>query len=493
MSKFRGKALRPVALALMLVMVAGACSGAKNEKAATGSQVEAGKEDTTETSVAGDAPSVHGDAPPSGDPAAPAAGGSTSGSGSRTGRAAGGTSGSASGGSTQVSTAPGGGTPTANLFTASEDKIGISDSQITLCTHAALTFAQAFDTRPEDINVYWQMVNEEKGGVFGRKVVNHLEDDAYRPDQAVVAAQACKGRNPFILLGGIGFDQIPAVRNFVETNHMLYIHHIAREDLGKKYSFSYLPTVEKVGDLFAQYMLAKYRSKKVGAVWRQSEYWEPGHKGFKARIDRAGMKLVADLPVQKDQAVYSQQISELQARGAEVVWLWENALVATEFIKQAKAQNYSPKFVIFPFNTTTDILSPQESMQPPLEGLATWPAYAVGQTTGPYAPYAEEIKKFEATMAKYRRGVKPNDILFMTWLAYKQLHELLLECGKDCTRNKVAGLMLSGQHKAVTPLCAHDFSKGAGHVAGYRVSAFETWRNGDVVSWRETAACKESF
>ena len=41
------------------------------------------------------------------------------------------------------------------------------------------------------------------------------------------AAQKCKDLNPFLLIGGIGFDQIPAVRQWAEQNKMLYIYHDA--------------------------------------------------------------------------------------------------------------------------------------------------------------------------------------------------------------------------------------------------------------------------
>ena len=43
--------------------------------------------------------------------------------------------------------------------TASESRT----RQITMCGHAALTYAAAFDTRPEDLNVYWEVVKEPAG------------------------------------------------------------------------------------------------------------------------------------------------------------------------------------------------------------------------------------------------------------------------------------------------------------------------------------------
>ncbi|MEY2469296.1 MAG: branched-chain amino acid transport system substrate-binding protein, partial [Actinomycetota bacterium] len=132
-------------------------------------------------------------------------------------------------------TVPGGGPVTtrpkapparSTLFTAKEDNIGISANSINLCAHAALTYGAAFNTSADDLNVHWTAVNAA-GGIFGRKVSVSYENDDYKPETAVQAATACQSKGIFFLLGGIGFDQIPAVRNWAEANHMLYLHHTA--------------------------------------------------------------------------------------------------------------------------------------------------------------------------------------------------------------------------------------------------------------------------
>ncbi len=336
--------------------------------------------------------------------------------------------------------------PDVNLWPASTSRMGITDDTITFCFHAALTYADVFDTRVEDLNSYWEAVNAN-GGVYGRNVQVTFEDDAYRPDDAVQAAERCKAKEPFVLGGGIGFDQIPAVRawNEQENNRFLYLHHIAQEDHSKQYSYSFLPTVEQSGTLAARMILKKHRSQDIGAIWRQSDSWQPGHKTFLSTMERGGVELVADLPVQKDQAVYSQQINALSTSGAEVVFVWENALAATEIIKQAKAQNYSPIWVVFPFNLTADTLG-DDSLNPKLEGIAVgWRAYSPGIHNGPFKSYAGEIKRFEAALDKYGTAQKGNDILWMTWMGFKQLHQLLLDCGPDCDRNQMVALIDLGR------------------------------------------------
>jgi ABC-type branched-subunit amino acid transport system substrate-binding protein len=394
-----------------------------------------------------------------------------------------------------VVTSEGGGPPKANLFAPNEDTIGITKDKIVMCGHAATTFGPAFNTSEQDLNVYWEMVSKEQGGVYGRQVEITFENDNYDPATAIQAAQACKQKNPFVLLGGIGFDQIPAVRKFAEDNHMFYFHHIAIEDVTKRFSFTALPSVERVGYLAGEWVGHHHPGKRIGVIYRNSENWDPGRQAFLKRLKELGGNVVAQVPVEKNQGNYANALVEMTGKGAQVVFAWENALAQTAMIQQAKAQNYSPQWVVFPFNIVTDALGDQ-AMSPPLEGIAAWTAFSPGDYSGPFESYAAEIKKFEAAYAKYRAGTQVTDIHWQVWLAWKYLHQLLLQCGKDCTRNKLAGLIITAKNQGDFPLvCPIDFTRN-GHIGSTALNMLEAYRrpNGNV-GWRHMPGqvCKDAF
>ena len=383
----------------------------------------------------------------------------------------------------------------ARLYSGADNTRGITADGITLCGHAALVFAEAFDVRPADLNVYWDQVNEA-GGVHGRKIAMSWEDDAYSPDRAVQGAEACRAKNPAMLLGGIGFDQIPSVREWAEANKMLYLHHIAVQPK-KNYAFSFSaqPTVNDSGRAFGELIASRYGKKKVGVLWRQSENWEPGHRSGLETMKARGVPVVADLPVTNNQGVYSQQILELSRSGAEVVWIWENALAAAQIIQQAASQRYRPKWVVFPFQTTLDVIG-ENAYNPTIDGVATWPAYSPGGYGGAFAQfgYDEEIKRFEAAYRKYRPNTKLNDILWQTWLGNKFLHEVFNRCGRDCTRNRLAGVFEAGLNVAVNPGCAVNFARpnSAGNrLGGYQFTVLETFKAAAGPSWKTSVWCSE--
>ncbi|MGH3442410.1 MAG: ABC transporter substrate-binding protein, partial [Nitriliruptorales bacterium] len=373
------------------------------------------------------------------------------------------------------------GPPEAPLYDDEEKYQGITDDRIHLCGHAALVFAEAFDTRPEDLNVYWEWVNDN-GGIHGRRVTMSWKDDSYSPDQAVQAAQSCKSENPFMLIGGIGFDQIPSVRTWAEQNRMLYLHHIAvAPDRTYNFSYSAQPTVDETGRAFGEYIASRHGDKPVGIIWRQSEFWEPGHRRGREVLDAEGVDVRADLPVQRNQSLYSQEIAELQAQGAEVVWIWENALAAAQIIQQARQQGYTPKWIVFPFQTTLDVVGDAALDPTTIEGVASWSAYVPGGYGGAFAEhgYDEEIKRFEEVFARYRSRGRTNDILWQVWVGNKWLHDLLEKCGRDCNRNRIAGMFLSGYKTLVEPSCVADFAHAnsfGGHIGGHEFYTLETFR-----------------
>jgi ABC-type branched-subunit amino acid transport system substrate-binding protein len=490
--------VRSVGLLAALAVFSSACSSSRLPGSEELAQKPAGSDQPTDSAVDG-APLPGPEAvdtgapPPPGEAPLTPAGGPTPSSGGQARP----DSAVAKGGSGTSTVGGQGGTAQpiqeANLYSGADNTVGITKDLIRLCAHSALTFAQAFDIRPEDLNVYWQNVSAQ-GGIYGRKVEVTYEDDAYRPDQAVTAAETCKSKQIFFLLGGIGFDQIPAVRTWAEANKMLYFHHMAVEAglKGKRYSFSGLPSVDDTGRAFGEYISTKFKGKKVGIIWRRSENWEPGYRGGKAILDKAGIQVVADLPVSQNQAVYTQELVRLRDSGAEIVWVWENALAAAEIIQQAKNQAYRPaKWVVFPFQTTLDVVGNE-----PIDGVAAWSAFTPGGYGNDFAEfgYKDEIGRFEAAYAKFRPGVRTNDILWQVWVANKAIHDMLERCGPACTRNRLAGIMLSGLKVTVPPNCPVDYTRPDsfdGHLGGHHFFTMESFGKGGSAAFRTTRWCSE--
>jgi hypothetical protein len=374
--------------------------------------------------------------------------------------------------------------PQSDLFTASENNIGITNTTIQMCAHAALTFGPAFNIGAADLNVFWQMVDDQ-GGVWGRKIVQpggapgiSFQDDGYQPSKAVTAAQSCQDQpgGDFMLLGGIGFDQIPAVRLWAENHHMPYIHHIAtlNGSQGLRYSYTMLPTLEQIGTQYGEYYIGHAPvGTKLGMIYRNSSNWDPGRATFDNYLKANGRygEVKKELGVSNNQGDYSAEIAQMQTAGINEVFIYENALAAEQFIQQSHNQNFNPKWLMFPFNLTLKTLTQAGVDTSHMEGILPAPAYTCN-TTGDsrYGAYKAEMQKFEAAYHRYDSGANlcgdGGDLLFETWLAWEQVYDLLYQCGPGCNRNGITGLMLNGYHATVGANCAVDFRGTDGHHGG---------------------------
>jgi ABC-type branched-subunit amino acid transport system substrate-binding protein len=392
-----------------------------------------------------------------------------------------------------------GGVPVAQLYSGADDVVGMTAKQIEICAHAALTYGSAFHISSSDLSVYWNYLRDH-GGIFGRTVHGDYTNDNYDPGTAVQAAQTCKDDNTFVLLGGIGFDQIPAVRQWAEQNHELYLHHIATIEgsAGLRYSFSALPTVEQVGTYLGEVAAKELPHKKIAIIYRQSSNWTPALAPFKKLVTAAGSTIVGEYGVQINQGNYTQELTEARSAGAEVILSWENALSEIEMIKQAQGQNWHPAWLVNGFNIITNTLG-STALDQDMWSAAEWDAYDPGYYGGGFSSYASEIKEFEAEYKAYDPSADltgdGGDLLFLNWESQKWLADLLTTCGKDCTRNKIAGLLLAGYHKVTPPNCPASFDyTGDHHHAGYMFSVLHDVKdpNGRA-NFVPVARCVTSF
>jgi ABC-type branched-subunit amino acid transport system substrate-binding protein len=379
-----------------------------------------------------------------------------------------------------------------NLFGPDRDRIGIDDNTIKLCGHSALIFGPAFDVSAKDINVFWQYVNGH-GGINGRQVSVEWIDDQYAPDKAVQAAQKCEDDGAFAILSGIGFDQIPAVRVWAEQHQELYLYHIAVQQgsQGMRYSYTELPSVEQVGRQAGDLAVSKYRGHKIAIIERQSPNWEPGANIFKQMVTAAGGQITDDEYVSNNQSSYTTNLVKMENSGADVVLVWENALAATEIIEQAHGQRWYPHMILFPFNLTIQKLQAKD-LNPPLDGVAAWTAYTNGDyDNAQQFGYADEVQRFEAAYHQYDSSANLSgfggDLLWMAWTEFKQVQDLLVRCGRDCTRNKLASV-IQGFKGQIAPNCAVDFTADH-HHAGRFTDVFDAENRNGRNEWLVTQHC----
>lgn len=108
---------------------------------------------------------------------------------------------------------------------AAGDTTGVTDTTIKIGVHAPVTGAAAIPSTSFErgVGAYFDYVNK-RGGIFGRQVEVHFEDDKFDPATAV---QKCKHLvetlGVFMLFGGAGSDQIEACARYAGAAGVPYM------------------------------------------------------------------------------------------------------------------------------------------------------------------------------------------------------------------------------------------------------------------------------
>lgn len=382
-------------------------------------------------------------------------------------------------------------TPAA-LFPARDDRVGISDTSVRVCTHLRKYLGRVLDVEEEDSLVYWRMVND-LGGIHGRMIDERFAEDA---GGRLVAQAYEECRGSFLLRGAPGAEAIVPMRRIVEGDrHPLpYLHFTVRTDPNARYSFSWYPSHETFGRLTAQFVLSRFPGARIGLIHKDSDSWDAGRQGFVDALTEAGVSPVADVPLTPEDPIVADELAAVQRAGADVVWAWVEVLDVVQLVKQSNAQRYSMRWVVpFAFNTLTDALGDDALRPAPITGLNVTPPATPGEYGGSSAPHAE-YRRFEEAYRRYRGKAVPRkvaDLLFLKWLDDRHVARLLERCGRDCTRNRLVAPLVDGSFAPLDAVCPFDFRRG--RVAGYRASALEAAPTPSGPIWVETARCVERF
>lgn len=403
------------------------------------------------------------------------------------------------GSSTTSSTAP-----AAPSVSTDEDHTGITNTTIKLCAYEPFLLGSTFGLDPGNQDVYWRMVNDTTGpdgkpGIRGRRVEMTFKDDQSSNSGAVVAAEGCVQAGAFAMMSGGGIDQTIPVRTFAEKRRIPFFYTTATE-LGLeslRYSFGFLPSSEFISRRIGEYAAAHYPTRRHGIVYVNTPTWTGGRLTYLDELTKAGIKPAFDQPLSSSNGLYVNQVLELKRAGVEVLYLHANFVEWFRFVNQATEQDYHPLF-LGEFPTSTIL----RSIGSAIDGRSGYPAAQMISVIPNYSPadaslpQHAEIERMQVAYAKYLHK-KPNDLDWNFWLGFRALHQVLYDCGPNCTRSKLIGMLESGYHPAIPPLCELNFATFPayrGHLGGAQVNLEQAGYDPEHGSyWRQLTSCASRF
>ena len=270
----------------------------------------------------------------------------------------------------------------------------------------------------------------EQGGINGRKIRLVVEDSAYDPRKAVLAAQKLVNQDKiFAMVGHIGtaqnmaampvqfeknvinFFPVTAAREMYEPHHRL------------KYSFAatYFDQMRTVVPKLAK----EKNAKKVCTLYQDDEFGLEVMRGAEAGLKAAGMELAEKTTYKRGATDFSSQVARLKAANCDMVVLGTIIRETIGAIGEARKTGYSPTF-IGSSAAYTDIIHK-------LGGKAMDGLYATHTSQHPYLDEASQPIRFWANKYKTKFNEDPTVFSVYGYLAIDAFARAASQAGANLT------------------------------------------------------------
>jgi ABC-type branched-subunit amino acid transport system substrate-binding protein len=231
---------------------------------------------------------------------------------------------------------------------------GITPTQIILGQHAPLTggLGAVYAQVPNSQLAYYRYVNEEKGGVCGRKIELKVEDDAGDPARALeVVRKLVEQDKVFAMVGSLGDVNHGAVWDYLNQNgvpDMLIIagaHRFSSDPEGHPWTTQMIPDYLVEGSFYGSYISQEMPGKKVAVLYENDDTGRDGLAGVKKGLDPSKNQIVSEQPYEPTAIDIRPQLVAMKDAGAEVVVLYSTIGFTAQAIKGADRMGWKPQFI----------------------------------------------------------------------------------------------------------------------------------------------------
>jgi ABC-type branched-subunit amino acid transport system substrate-binding protein len=251
---------------------------------------------------------------------------------------------------------------------------GITATQITIGSHQPLTgpAAAGFAEIAPAADAYFRYVND-RGGVFGRKIVYKFLDDSSSSATAVSQVrQLVVGESVFAVFNGAGTPTHQATLGFLVSHGVpdLFVGSGCacwNNPNAAPLTFGFQPDDVTEGTILGHFVAATYPGKRVGYLVQNDDFGTGGVAGLDRQIPKASV--VSRQTYDPATATVQQQMAALEHAGAQVIVSYSlPTFTALELLAAAQI-NYHPVFVVS--NAGSDIATVTTLLQSLSKGIGS--------------------------------------------------------------------------------------------------------------------------
>jgi branched-chain amino acid transport system substrate-binding protein len=313
--------------------------------------------------------------------------------------------------------------------------VGVTDTEIKLGTHLALTGPAAVVGKPilDGMNLYVSYIND-LGGIHGRKLVLVAEDDQFLPSRAKEAVKKLiHSDKVFAIVGSLQGAGILAALPDIEAAKVPQVFPTtALDDLffpAKRYIIGWCISYKDQVDIQVDFAVKKLGKKKLAFINQWGPVGEVNAKAAAERAKKYGLEIAFEEKLQNVEMDYSGLVSRMRAKEVDCVVITTTAQWTVPVIKEIERQGWKPAVIISNATGNPELLAA-------LGGSAAEGCYVTMNhlPTDADDPF---IKKYREALEKYSPGAKPSMYNFLGFAEMDLLARAMTQVGKELTREKL--------------------------------------------------------
>jgi ABC-type branched-subunit amino acid transport system substrate-binding protein len=294
---------------------------------------------------------------------------------------------------------------------------------------------------------YFSYINQEKGGVNGRKINYVVLDDGYDPAKTPdKARELVQDQKIFAAFGTLGTPNNKAVRDYYNAQHVPQLFVFTGASIwGSEYdkypyTLGWQPDYVTEANIYAKNILATAPNSKIAILYQNDAYGQDGWQGFRTALGDKVSMIVSETKYNAgDPTDMRSQVNVMKASGADTFFAIATPGYAANAVTNAYVSGWKPKIYMnqVAASTTTwrGVIGNVKSSAP-VDGMIST-RYLKDPNSTEFTSDAG-IAQYKTILEKYGNGCVYADNFCVAGMAFAfSVVDVLKKAGSNLTRANV--------------------------------------------------------
>lgn len=196
---------------------------------------------------------------------------------------------------------------------------------------------------------YFAYLNQEKGGVNGRKIRLIVDDDGYDPEKAISCYNGLLKKFVFATGLAIGSPTAAKYVPMAETNKVPFVANAGAPGFMytpfKKYVFAIRASNMDETSADVDHVWNDLGIRKIGVIFQDDAFGASGLDGIKAALQKRGSAPLVEASFVRNTTNIDEAYATVKAANPQAVFLVAVTVPASVVLKKAKAEGWHPIFI----------------------------------------------------------------------------------------------------------------------------------------------------